>query len=176
MRLLSEGEIREILSPEIAVDAAAEAYRRLSSGEAHIPLRTEFLRENAQGVFFVMPGLIGESLFGLKLIANKVEGNTRITTAIVLVLDATTLQPRGLLSADYLTDYRSAAGFAAATRVLARSDAGTHAVYVAGKLSLPTILLVSHVRPVKRVILVSRTQPRIDRLKQTLLEMPAFLD
>jgi ornithine cyclodeaminase len=121
-----------------------------------------------------MPGLIGESLFGLKLIANKVDGNTLTTTAMVLVLDAASLEPRGLLSADYLTDYRSAAGFAAATQVLARADAGTHTVYGAGKLSLPTILLVSHVRPVKRVILVSRTQSRVDRLKETLESMPAF--
>lgn len=177
MKLLTEKDVSAILTPDLAIESSANAYCWLSQGEANIPPRTEFFRESPTGVIFVMPGLVGNRFFGLKVIANKQDASAPdglITTALILLLNADTLEPAGLVSADRLTDYRSAAGLAVATRALARPEASTHALYGAGKLSLPTALLISHVRPIDRLLLVSRTQARVDALAERLRVLEPF--
>lgn len=177
MKLLTEEDVSAILTPDLAIEGSAKAYCWLSKGEANIPPRTEFFRESPTGVIFVMPGLVGNRFFGLKVIANKQDPSAPgglITTALVLLLNSDTLEPAGLVSADRLTDYRSAAGLAVATRALARPEASTHALYGAGKLSLPTALLISHVRPIDRLLLVSRTQARVDALAKSLKALAPF--
>ena len=53
---------------------------------------------------------------------------------------------------------------AAATKALAREDCRTLAVFGAGRLALPSIELVSHVRPIDRLFVVGRSRARIDAL------------
>ncbi len=177
MKLLTEDDVSAILTPDLAIESSARAYSWLSRGEANIPPRTEFFRKAPTGVILVMPGLIGDQFFGVKVIANKQDSAAPgglITTALILILDADTLEPRGLVSADRLTDYRSAAGLAVATRALARPEASTHALYGAGKLSFPSALLIAHVRQIDRLLLVSRTQARVEALAERLRVLEAF--
>ncbi len=167
MKLLSEGDVRTLLTPDTAIRAAETAFKALSTGAAEIPLRAEIVRHHPDGVILFMPGLIGERVFGLKILANRTDaaapGGLR-TTAMVAVFDAGTLAPLGMMSADYLTDYRTGAGLAAATGALARADARTLTVFGAGKLAWPAIRLICHVRPIERVIICGRTEARMQAL------------
>jgi len=174
MRLLSEADIRALFDPEAAIDSSARAYAALARGSAHIPSRTEILKPEVGGVIFVMPGLIDEQVFGLKLIALRDGPEGELFVSMVMLFDARTLQPLGLVSSEFLTDYRTAAGIAAAPRTLARPEAEVHAIYGAGRLAGPSARLVQRVRPIKRVLIVGRSADRRDSLIAELRADPAM--
>src|SRR5690606_34912333 len=112
MKLLSESDVRNLVDPDLAIRQSAEAFRLLTAGKARIPLRTE-IPLSGNGVFFIMPGIVSERFLGFKLSANRpdpTDPSGLRTTSLVLISDAETLQPMGLLSSDWFTDFRTAAG------------------------------------------------------------------
>lgn len=176
MRLISESEVRQMVDFDAMIAASRDAFVLLSTGQAEIPLRTEVPLAHG-GQFWVMPGLIADKFMGFKLIANKPDPDEESglkTTSIILILDAETVAPIGILSSDWFTDFRTAAGLAAATQDLSLPDARTLAVFGAGKLAEPTIRLLCRVRDFERVIVVSRTRSRLERLTNLLRSDPAM--
>lgn len=173
MKLLSEADVHGLMDPDAAIRSARDAYTALSTGGAEVPLRIEIHRPDVGGVILVMPGLVHGRVFGLKLIANREEEvRGLLTTSMVLLFDAESLAPLGLISSDYLTDLRTAAGLAAATDVLARPDATTLALYGAGKLAEPCVRLIARIRRLERVILVGRSPTRVAKLAERLAAEP----
>ena len=175
MKLLSETDFRSLIDPDFLIAAADDSYKALSLGKADIPLRTEFVRKDPEHIVFLMPCFIEKDVFGLKVIANRADASRPtgwITASFVMVFDVITNTPLGLVASDHLTDTRSAAGIAAATKVLARADTHTLAVYGAGKLALPSIELVCRVRSFERLIIVSRTRSKVEALKEKVSAMP----
>ena len=165
MRLLSERDLHAIVDPDLLIDASEDAFRMLSDGRAQIPPRTE-LQLPQGGTFFVMPGVVSDAYFGLKLIASRSDrdGPGTKTTSLILLIDAKTLSPLGMFSSDWFTDMRTAAGLAAATRRLALPSARSLAVYGTGKLADPTIRLLCRVRKFERVMIVGRNPARSEEL------------
>jgi ornithine cyclodeaminase/alanine dehydrogenase-like protein (mu-crystallin family) len=85
------------------MDSAEEAYRAFSGGEAQVPPRRETHRSDPDGVALIMSSLIGNRVLGMKLVGNGVASDDparRHTTCLIVVWDAATLKPRGLISAD----------------------------------------------------------------------------
>lgn len=170
MKLLSESEVFELVDPRAAIQATKEAFKLLSTGRARVPLRTEIPLADG-GVFFVMPGLVAEKFLGFKLIANRPdpeEPSGLRTLSMIMVVDARSLVPIGLMSSDWFTDFRTAAGFAAATDELASPVSRTMAIFGAGKLAEPTVRLLLMVRRFERVVLVGRTPSRVEALAERL--------
>jgi ornithine cyclodeaminase/alanine dehydrogenase-like protein (mu-crystallin family) len=175
MRLLSEKVIDEILPLGLAIDSADEAFRVYSGKAATIPLRSEIHRENPRGTALVMSGLIGNEVLGVKLVGSVASATQRAgkhTTCMMMIWDARDLRVRGVLSADALNEHRTAAGFASATRALARPDAQVHLVIGAGKLAFTAALYASQVRPIGRVLLASRSAERVAALAAKLRADP----
>ena len=164
MKLLTEGDLRRLLTPDMAIESSARAYVALYHGEILVPVRSEINRPDGRGVVFAMPGYLPGRVFGLKFIATR----DAAASAMVMLFDSESLMPLGLFSADHLTDVRTGAGIAAATRLLARQDAGCHVVFGAGRLSGPCARLVAHVRPIGRTVIVGRTPGRAEALAATL--------
>jgi ornithine cyclodeaminase len=131
-------------------------------------LRSEIHRADPPGVALVMPGLIGQDILGLKLIGSVAVPDGRASTGFVLVWDARTLRPRGLIACLAFNDHRTAAGFAAATQVLAQPDAATHALFGAGRLAFCSALYINAVRPIRRLFLCGRTPSRVAALAARL--------
>ncbi|WP_372618944.1 ornithine cyclodeaminase family protein [Falsiroseomonas sp.] len=164
MKLLSEAELRRVLSPALAVASSERAFIALSRGEIAVPVRSEILRPDGEGVVFAMPGYLPGRVFGVKVIATR----GAASAAMVLLFDAESLAPLGLLSADFLTDWRTAGGIAAATRLLARPEARLHVVFGAGRLAGPCARLVATVRPIARTLIVGRDPTRARALAAAL--------
>jgi ornithine cyclodeaminase/alanine dehydrogenase-like protein (mu-crystallin family) len=174
--LLSEEVVDTLVTVEMAIETAVEAYSAFSDGRANVPLRAEVHRRNPDGIMLAMPGLVGDTI-GIKVNSSVVIGDdpdTRNTTAMLLVWDARTLRPRGLISGNRLNDHRTAAGFAAATRALARPDSRTHVIFGAGKLGFITALYIAAVLPLERIILCNRTASRAEALAARLRQDPRF--
>lgn len=178
MLLLSEKVVDSLVTIEMAIETAVEAYSAFSDRSANIPLRAEVHRKNPAGLMLAMPGLVGDTI-GIKVNSSVVVGDDpdkRNTTAMLLVWDARTLRPRGLISGDRLNDQRTAAGFAAATRALARPDSRSHVIFGAGKLGFVTALYIAAVLPLGRIILCNRTVSRAEALAARLRDDPRFAE
>jgi ornithine cyclodeaminase/alanine dehydrogenase-like protein (mu-crystallin family) len=175
MRVLSAADVERLLTPELAMDSAEQAYRAFSGGETQVPPRSEIHRSNPDGVALIMSGLIGNKVLGMKLVGNVVAAGDpprRHTTCLVVVWDAATLKPRGLISADALNDHRTAAGIAVGTRLLARADSAIHVLFGTGKLSFPCASYIARVRPIRRLIVVGRTPANVEALAERLRADP----
>lgn len=169
MRLLSEDLIDQLLPLDLAIDSADEAFRAFSGKTAQIPLRSEIHRDNPKGTALIMSGLIGSEILGVKLVGSVLsDQGTKKNTCMMLIWDARNLKVRGLIAADRLNEHRTAAGFASATRRLARLDASNLLVIGAGKLAFSTVLYIAHVRPLKRVYLASRSPHKLASLAARL--------
>jgi ornithine cyclodeaminase len=164
MKLLSDAELRRLIPAEAAIESSARAFIAIARREIIVPVRSEIVRPDGLGVVFAMPGFLPGRVFGVKVIATR----GAASTAMVLVFDTESLKPLGLLSGDFLTDWRTGAGIAAATRLLARPDASVHMVFGAGRLAGPCARLVAAVRRLARTIIVSRTAARAEALAAAL--------
>ena len=173
MRLLSEDLVDQLLPLDLAIDSADEAFRAFSGKTAQIPLRSEIHRETPKSTALIMSGLIGSDVLGIKLVGSVFTApGTKSTTCMMLIWDARDMRVRGLIAADRLNEHRTAAGFASATRQLARPDASTHLVIGAGKLAFTAALYIARVRPVSRVLLASRSPERLAALAERLRADP----
>ncbi|MFD2183719.1 ornithine cyclodeaminase family protein [Rhodoplanes azumiensis] len=179
MRLLSERDIERLIDPGAAIAAAAEAYRRQAAGEMPTPGRLDVLRTNPKGGALVLAGHSFDRRFVVKTNihaysdAAKDAAMPARTAASGLVLwDGVACVPLAHMATSSFNDHRTAAGFAAATQVLAPPAPHTLAVFGAGKIAPATVLYLSAVRRFARVVLVGRNVERARGLAAQLAARP----
>jgi ornithine cyclodeaminase len=122
--LLTEAEIRELVTPALALDAVREAFVRYARGEAIVPAVVHMDVENGRGEIHVKGAYVqGASTWCVKAASAFSDNPQRglpAATGVSLALSATT----GFLSAvlldnGYLTDLRTGAAGALAADLLA---------------------------------------------------------
>jgi alanine dehydrogenase len=175
MRLLSEQDVERLMDTEAAISAATEAYRRQSAGLMPAPGRLDVARQHPHGSALVLAGHSSDRLFALKsnLHAYADPASGRRNAASLLTLwDSVACVPLALIATTGFNNHRTAAGFAAAARLLARSDASTLAVFGAGKIAPATIQYLVAVRRINRVLIVGRGPERARQLTETLRHLP----
>jgi ornithine cyclodeaminase/alanine dehydrogenase-like protein (mu-crystallin family) len=135
--VLSDSEVRELLDMESCIDAMAEVLAALERDELSMPLRFIFRPNGSQSLMGFMPAHRGGSApaFSLKEIVispgNSAKGMDPHQGAVMLH-DGETGELRALLNASAVTEIRTAAVSAVATRLLARPGARVVAVLGAG--------------------------------------------
>jgi ornithine cyclodeaminase/alanine dehydrogenase-like protein (mu-crystallin family) len=135
--VLSESEVRELLDMESCVEAMAEVLASLARGELFNPLRSVVRPPGADGLFGLMPAYRGgaEAAWALKEIVIAPGNPQRGLDAhqgAVLLHDGETGRIDAIMNASPVTEIRTAAVSAVATRVLARPDAERVAILGAG--------------------------------------------
>ena len=80
--------------------------------------------------------------------------------ATYLLLDPDTAQPRLTIAANYLTDLRTAATSAVATKFLARPDVSTLGIFGTGRLALAHLAVLPLARNFERVLVCGRNPSR----------------
>ena len=162
---LCEADVRRLLDPAQLISAIESAFRdRFPS--ISLPQRTH--AELAQGIFLAMSCYDGASgSLGMKLVlvrdhaqekqADLGEGRVQAT---YLLLDPETAQPRLTISANYLTDLRTASTSAVATKFLARPDASTLGIFGTGRLARTHLAVLPLVRSFQRVFICGRNPSR----------------
>jgi len=134
--VLSDADVRALLDMPSCIEAMAAALAALERGEAQMPLRF-IMRPPAKQVLGLMPAYRGgaDAVFALKEIvvapANAALGLDPHQGA-VLLHDAETGRLRAILNASAVTEIRTAAVSAVATRLLARDDARVVAILGSG--------------------------------------------
>jgi ornithine cyclodeaminase/alanine dehydrogenase-like protein (mu-crystallin family) len=135
--VLSEHDVRRLLDMESCIEAMGEVLKALARGELFQPLRSVARPQNGNGFMGLMPAHRGgqRSAYALKEIVITPSNPTRGLDAHqggVLLHDGETGELVALLNASPVTEIRTAAVSAVATRALARRDAQRVAILGAG--------------------------------------------
>ena len=135
--VLDEHHVRSLLTMRECVDAMDEVLRSLARGELHQPLRPVTRPEGSDTLLGLMPAYRGgeRPAWSLKEIVIAPGNPARGLDAhqgAVLLHDGETGELRALLNASAITEIRTAAVSAVATRALARPDARVVAILGGG--------------------------------------------
>jgi len=130
--ILNEEEIQSRLRMEDLIPAMADALRDLSAGLVVQPLRTVLEVSPHAGFFGLMPASSGREL-GAKLVTFYPQ-NKAVPThhAMILLFRPETGEPLAVMDGRLITEMRTAAVSAAATKLLARTDTATLTIIGSG--------------------------------------------
>ncbi|MHB1569212.1 MAG: ornithine cyclodeaminase family protein [Solirubrobacteraceae bacterium] len=164
--ILSDADIRAALAPDACERAMADALAARARGEAFNPLRTVTFPPGAAGFMGLMPAYAGavgpdDAAFALKALclmpANPSRGlDTHQGT--VTLFDGLTGEPAAILNASAVTEIRTAAVTAVATRALARDDARVLAILGAGVQGRSHLRALAAVRAWEQVRIYAPTE------------------
>ena len=125
MEFLDEEKVRSLLTWESLIPAVERALMNLSLGKIQQPVRTVLRIAEHEGFFALMPAVDGD-LMGVKLVTFY-ERNTVQPThqAVIQLFSAETGEPLLAMDGRLITEMRTAAVSAVATRLFAAKDART---------------------------------------------------
>ena len=155
MLLLSETDVRHLLSMDDLIQSMESALAEFSSGRTAQPLRTVIEVGQDHAFFGVMPAYMpATGALGTKLVT-VFGSNTAIGLpshlATILLMDATTGELLAVMDGRYITEARTAAVSAVSARLLAREDAGVLAILGSGVQARSHLRAFSHVRALRDV-------------------------
>src|SRR5882724_1421882 len=169
--LISEKDVRELLTMRDAIAAVEEVTRRQAAGKAIVQPRHR-LELPDKGFLHYMAGAdVDASLVGMKLYTS-VRGALRF---LVPLYRSSTGELLALIEAEHLSMMRTGAASGVATRFMARQDAKTLAVIGSGLQARGQIEAVAAVRNLADVRVFSRNAERRAKFAgemEELLEIP----
>ncbi|HEX4841259.1 MAG TPA: ornithine cyclodeaminase family protein [bacterium] len=179
--LLRESEVRALLSMEDAIGLMADALQVFSTGGVEQPVRLAMVIPAHDGYLGLMPaqiraapadaGRLDEAL-GAKAVTffpHNAARDLPTILSIVLLWDSATGDLLALMDGRLITEVRTAATSAVATRVLARPDARVLGVLGAGVQARSHLEALALTRPLRQVRIWSRTLASVQRL---IAQMP----
>jgi ornithine cyclodeaminase len=172
MMILRRAEVRRAAAMPAIMEAVAAGFAQLSSGQADVPLRPHIAIPEQEATALVMPAYLrGDESLGVKLLTlfphNPAQGLPAIA-ALMALFDTANGQPLAVMDGGLLTALRTGAASGVATRLMARRDARTLALFGAGGQAFAQVWAVCVAREVERVWLVNRTPERAERLAAEL--------
>ncbi len=165
---LREEDVRRSLDPLRVISALETAFRDRYASTV-MPVRTQM--NLAGGTFLIMPcyDRAGHAL-GMKLVVvqdNPARPEDRIQ-ATYMLLDPGTGRPKLILPANYLTDLRTAATSALATKFLAREDVKTLGIFGTGRQARAHAKVLPLVRRFERVLVCGKDSSQSREFAQAM--------
>jgi len=176
--VLTSSEIKLLLPMTKCIEIMSETLKDLSRGDLVQPLRMVLRPPDSLGVMAMMPAYrrAPESVFGLKAMC-FFHGNPAVGKdahqGCVLLSSGITGEPLAIMNASAITEIRTAAVSAVATRLLSRGNASELAIVGSGIQARAHLVALSAVRPIQRARVFS---PNHDHPKQLAEEMRSQLD
>ena len=170
IRILAADDVRAALSMDDAIAAVRSAFGQLSSGQAAVPVRTQWPGDG--GTSLVMPAYLpADRGLGAKIVSvfpNNPARGLPTVTALVALLQADTGQPVALLDGTYLTAVRTGAASGVATDLLTPPGADTLALFGAGAQARTQLLAICTVRSIRTVWICDPTPQRAANLAEEM--------
>lgn len=132
MQFLDEERVRSLLTYEALLPAIERALTNLSNGKTQQPVRTILRIAEHEGFFALMPAVDGD-LMSVKLVTFYERNRTLPThQAVIQLLSAQTGEPLIAMDGRLITEMRTAAVSAIATRLFAPKNSQTLAILGSG--------------------------------------------
>jgi ornithine cyclodeaminase len=172
MRVLNRGAVERALPLADCIAAVEAAMVATSAGEADLPLRTHLPIRGSKGKLVVMPGMLGPlRVFGLKIVSKfpRPAGDPHGShVGMVIIFDADNGLPLAMLEGGVLTEIRTAAASALATRALSRPESKVLAVLGTGAQAEWHARAIPVVRPIEQLRIWGRNPVHAAALAQRL--------
>jgi ornithine cyclodeaminase len=170
--LLSEKDIRAVLTMDDLIGAMEAALEQFSAGGVRQPLRSIMDVGDGHAFYGVMPAFIKQPpALGTKLVSvyhtNAAHGLPSHLATIVL-LDPETGALQAVMDGRYITEARTAAVSAASAKHLAKKDARVLAVFGSGVQARSHIDALTRVRPIAEIRIWGRDAGRVRALVREL--------
>lgn len=163
---LSEDDVKELLTMEMAMQGVESAHRDLALGQAiDIPRARSRLPQTA--LHILQGALPAQGVIGYKAYTSNRSGNR----FLVHLFDAASGVLRAVISADYLGMMRTGATSGVASRWLARKDASVAGVFGAGWQAEGHVRAICAALPLTRVKVFSRKAEKLQAFCQRLSEL-----
>jgi len=168
VHVLTEADVHRLLDARALIPAIEDAFRTRYPTTL-MPTRTQM--KVGGGVFLIMPcyDSAGQGL-GMKMVKFNESPNLaeeRIQATYIL-LDVATGCAKLVIPANYLTDARTAATSAVATKFLAREDARVLGVFGTGRQARAHLQIMRHVRCFERALVTGRDPGRTREFAQQM--------
>ena len=168
--LLDDAAVRRHLSLDALLPAIEQALIDLSDGRVVQPLRTVLELPTPGSLLFVKPALAGGAL-ATKLITQVPDNAARglpTMIATLLLLDAESGTPLAVMDATWLTELRTAAVSAVATRALRNAAPKRPAILGSGALARSHALALAAVVPLADIRVWSPTRANAERCAEDI--------
>lgn len=153
---LTEHEVRELLTMDLALTAVGAAFRKLALDEAQNIPRQRCQTDTA--MLHVLPAAAKT----LHAIGMKAYTTGRFGAKFhVFLYDPKNGDLTAILEADHLGAVRTGAATGVATELLARTDAATAGLFGAGKQARTQLEAVCKVRTIRKAVVVGRDAARL---------------
>ncbi|HLF84302.1 MAG TPA: ornithine cyclodeaminase family protein [Blastocatellia bacterium] len=163
MLILTESDLRAVLTMGDVIDAVEQGFRAFARGDAVVPERLRLEVPEHHGMVLEMPAyadLEGAGALGTKIVS-VFEQNARreleIVQAVYLLLDSETGVPLSLMEGRFITAIRTAATSAVATKYMSAPGSRRLAVFGAGVQAEFHIEAMIEVAEIEQVMIVSRS-------------------
>jgi ornithine cyclodeaminase/alanine dehydrogenase-like protein (mu-crystallin family) len=154
--LLSEADVKSILTMPLALQAVEDSFKRLADGTAQVHSRAR-LHVPGKSYLHYMAGADATSGYmGLKIYTSAKEG----LRFLILLFHAESGELLAEIEGDYLGQMRTGAASGVATRLLARSDAKTVGIIGTGLQARTQLEAISFARKIENIRAFSRDAPR----------------
>jgi ornithine cyclodeaminase/alanine dehydrogenase-like protein (mu-crystallin family) len=170
IKLLTSADIKSLISMENAIHAMEKAFASFSEGTSRVPQRY-VSRINNLDLFFKPAYNEKMGRIAVKIITQKQDGNFQgIPTilGVVLLLDMKTGAILAMMDGSYITALRTGAAGGIATKLLARENAETVAVFGCGEQGKTQLEAVCNVRPIKRALLYDLNTDAANKAKMEM--------
>lgn len=164
--LLTEDDVRQVLTMELALEAVEQGLRKMALDEVQNVPRGRTQTDH------VMLHLLSAAAKTLGVVGYKAYTTTRQGANFhVALFDGKTGALLSLMQADYLGQMRTGAASGVATEYMARPDAVEVGLFGAGKQARTQLQAVCLVRKISRVQVYSRNEENRRRFAQEMSEL-----
>ena len=161
--VIDSDAIRERVSARECIDILAGAMLALRRGEASAPARSKLPLADNGDMLMTMPGALqAEGIAGVKALTLRSSGDGPSVQGLITLFDLETGAPLAALDAAAITELRTAAASALATKYLARDDARVLAVLGTGVQAQSHIEAMQGVRAFDRVLIWGRSADKAE--------------
>lgn len=154
--LLTEADVRSLLTMELALEAVEESFRRLADGSALLQPRRRLNVPGKSYLHYMAAADSAAGYMGMKIYTTSRHG----LRFLVPLFDAASGDSLALIEADYLGQIRTGAASGVATKFLARHGASTVGMIGTGSQAKTQLEAIAAVRRIKEIRAYGRDQAR----------------
>lgn len=164
--LLTEADVKNILTMPMALEAIEISFRRLADGVAVLHPRRRLAIPRKSYLHYMAAGDMTSGYMGMKIYTSAKEG----LRFLVLLFSADSGDLLAMIEADYLGQVRTGAASGVATRMMAREDAKSVAIVGTGLQARTQLEAIAAVGKIGRATVFGRNRERREEFCRVMRE------
>lgn len=169
MKFYSAEDIGRLLNFEPLINALQEGFTKEIIVPPRMHLNYDNPQDKNQNTLLLMPAVQVGNLAGVKIVNVSPENQKRAIPTIqgvYYLMDAISGSPIAMMDAKALTNWRTAAASALASRFLSNENAETLLMVGTGTLAPFLIRAHSHIRPIKHLLIYGRSIEKAEKIAE----------